>query len=264
MNDSRVVRAWREAEDEIVACRRCPRLVRWRERVAREKVRRFAGEAYWGRPVPAFGDPSARLLVVGLAPAAHGANRTGRMFTGDNSGVWLYRALHRAGFANRPASAGPGDGLLLTDCLVSAAVRCVPPGNTPEPEERPRCAGFLRREIELLSHLQVIVGLGGHRVPRRGTGACSARTPSGPAGGTLRSWRADPGRKPHAARLLSSEPAEHVHRAADGGDVRRSVPCRAPLSGKRGFSTTIASFPWVDLHLCCRAAGQGGRSRPAR
>jgi uracil-DNA glycosylase family 4 len=169
-------------QDEIVACRRCPRLVRWRERVAREKVRRFAGEEYWGKPVPSFGDPSARLLVVGLAPAAHGANRTGRMFTGDNSGAWLYRALHRAGFANRPASTGPGDGLLLTDCLVSAAVRCAPPANTPAPEERARCVGFLRREMELLSHLRVIIGLGaiGFRAAARALVALG-RLPARPA-----------------------------------------------------------------------------------
>ncbi len=145
----------------VVACRRCPRLVAWRERVAREKVRRFASDRYWGRPVPAFGDPGARLLVVGLAPAAHGANRTGRMFTGDRSGDWLYRALHRAGFATQPGSTARGDGLMLQNCLITAAARCAPPGNRLLPAELRRCRPFLLDELAALPELGVVVALGG-------------------------------------------------------------------------------------------------------
>lgn len=152
--------AWRDLEEEVTACRRCPRLVRWREQTARDKVRRFAGEEYWGKPVPSFGDTGARLLVVGLAPAAHGANRTGRMFTGDNSGVWLYRALHRAGFAGAAESVARGDGLVLKDCLITAAARCAPPANRLTPGELERCSPFLARELALLPQLRVIVALG--------------------------------------------------------------------------------------------------------
>lgn len=145
----------------IVICTRCPRLVEWRERVAAEKRRAFANEEYWGRPVPGWGDTRARLLVVGLAPAAHGANRTGRMFTGDESGRWLYRALHRSGFANRAESVRRGDGLELADCFVTAAVRCAPPANRPSPEERRNCRPWLEAEIDLLPRVRVIVALGG-------------------------------------------------------------------------------------------------------
>jgi uracil-DNA glycosylase family 4 len=145
---------------EVVACRRCPRLVAWREAVAASPPARFRGQTYWARPVPGFGDPDARLLVVGLAPAANGGNRTGRMFTGDPSGDWLYRALHRAGFASQPTSHHAGDGLVLTDCYVSAVVRCAPPDNKPLPEERDRCLPYLTREIRALTTLEVVVALG--------------------------------------------------------------------------------------------------------
>jgi uracil-DNA glycosylase len=145
---------------EIVECRRCPRLVEWRERVAREKVRRFQHETYWGRPLPGFGDPDARILVLGLAPAAHGGNRTGRIFTGDASGDFLWPALHAAGLADRPTSRRADDGLTLTDAYVVAAVRCAPPANKPTPLERDTCAPFLEREIRLLDRLVVVVALG--------------------------------------------------------------------------------------------------------
>lgn len=149
-----------ELERSITRCRRCPRLVAWREQVAREKRRAFADEEYWGRPVPGWGDPDGRLLVVGLAPAAHGANRTGRMFTGDESGNWLYRALHRAGFASRAASVDRRDGLLLIDCFMTATLRCAPPGNRPHPEERRNCRPWLEAELDLLPRIQVVVALG--------------------------------------------------------------------------------------------------------
>jgi uracil-DNA glycosylase family 4 len=145
----------------ITACRKCARLVRCREAAATSPPRRFAGESYWSRPVPGFGDPAARLLVVGLAPAAHGGNRTGRVFTGDRSGDWLYGALHRAGFANQATSVRRGDGLALSGAYVSCVVRCAPPGNRPTPGERDRCVGYLVRELELLTSLRAIVALGG-------------------------------------------------------------------------------------------------------
>ena len=146
--------------ERIVRCRACARLVRHRERVAREKVRRFSDEEYCGRPLPGFGDPCARLVLVGLAPAAHGGNRTGRMFTGDRSGDWLVGALHRAGFANRPLSLGRDDGLELSDCYITAAVRCAPPGNRPTRDEIERCRHFLLGELACLRHVRVVVGLG--------------------------------------------------------------------------------------------------------
>jgi uracil-DNA glycosylase family 4 len=144
----------------IITCPLCPRLVEWRENVAREKVRRFADQEYWGKPVPSFGDPRARLLVIGLAPAAHGGNRTGRIFTGDRSGDWLFRALHKARFANQPESVNREDGLRLRDCYVTAAVRCAPPQNKPLPKEIANCRPYLLRELELLKRVRVIVALG--------------------------------------------------------------------------------------------------------
>lgn len=144
----------------ITACRRCPRLVAWREEVAVTRRAAYRDEEYWGRPVPGFGDPSARLLVLGLAPAAHGANRTGRMFTGDRSGDWLYRALHRAGFASTPSSVHRDDGLVLTDAYVTAPVRCAPPANKPTAAERDLCRPWLDRELDLLGDVRVIVALG--------------------------------------------------------------------------------------------------------
>jgi uracil-DNA glycosylase family 4 len=147
-------------EAQIISCRACPRLVDWREKVAAAKRRAYIGEDYWGLAVPGFGDSGARLLVLGLAPAAHGANRTGRVFTGDRSGEWLYAALHRAGFSSGPRSVGPNDGLTLHDAYITASVKCAPPDNKPLPEERSNCERFLDAEFAALRRVRVIVCLG--------------------------------------------------------------------------------------------------------
>lgn len=159
-NASRPSRVLAELHDEVVDCRRCARLVTWREEAAREKRASYRDHEYWGRGVPGFGDPGARVLVLGLAPAAHGANRTGRIFTGDRSGDWLYRAMHRVGFANQPTSTHRGDGLKLKGAWVTSAVKCAPPDNKPLPDERDACRSFLRREIDALTKLRVVVCLG--------------------------------------------------------------------------------------------------------
>jgi uracil-DNA glycosylase family 4 len=147
-------------EQRITACRRCPRLVEWREQVAREKRAAFADQEYWGRPAPGFGDPEASVYVLGLAPAAHGANRTGRVFTGDRSGDWLFGSLHRTGYANQPHSVSADDGLRLTGMWIAAAVRCAPPANKPLPSERDNCLPYAAEELQLLSGARVIVALG--------------------------------------------------------------------------------------------------------
>jgi uracil-DNA glycosylase family 4 len=179
---------------DVVRCRRCPRLVEWRERVAREKVARFAEQEYWGRPVPGFGEPDARILVLGLAPAAHGGNRTGRIFTGDRSGDFLFSSLHRTGLSNRPTSVGRDDGLRLAGTYIAAVNRCAPPANRPTPRERDACLPYLEREIAALEGLRVIVALGGfawdgalrsldalgHRVRPRPRFAHEAETEVGP------------------------------------------------------------------------------------
>jgi uracil-DNA glycosylase len=166
--------------DEVVVCRACPRLVAWREQVARDKVARFADETYWGRPVPGFGDPRATVAIVGLAPAAHGGNRTGRIFTGDRSGDFLFASMHRCGLANQATSVARDDGLELRGAYVAAVNRCAPPGNKPTPEERDRCLPFLASELQALTRLRTIVALGafawdgvlraiasaGHEIPR--------------------------------------------------------------------------------------------------
>lgn len=147
-------------ERQVVGCRACPRLVEWREAVAHEKRAAYRDEEYWGRPIPGFGDPDARIVVLGLAPAAHGANRTGRVFTGDRSGDWLFRAMHRAGLANQSTSVSADDGLVLTGAWVTAAVKCAPPANRPLPAERDACASFLTRELTAFADLRVVVCLG--------------------------------------------------------------------------------------------------------
>jgi uracil-DNA glycosylase family 4 len=168
-------------ETKLIRCRACTRLVEWREQVARDKRAAYANESYWGRPVPGFGDPNAKLLIIGLAPAAHGANRTGRMFTGDRSGEWLYRALHETGFANQPGSTARGDALALRNAWVTSMVKCAPPDNKPSPDERDACLEWMITEFGLLAQVKVIVALGnfgwdgalrvlathGHTLPRK-------------------------------------------------------------------------------------------------
>jgi uracil-DNA glycosylase family 4 len=146
--------------DRVVACRKCPRLAKYVRAVGREKVKRFSGDDYWARPLPSWGDPNARLLIVGLAPAAHGGNRTGRMFTGDSSGDWLARAMHEAGFASKPESRARDDGLVLTGAYITAAARCAPPGNKPTSEELANCAPFLAAELAALGEVKVVLALG--------------------------------------------------------------------------------------------------------
>lgn len=147
-------------QQEILSCERCPRLRQYCAGIAGTKVRRYLHEEYWGRPVPAFGDPDARLLILGLAPGAHGANRTGRMFTGDDSGAWLYGMMHEFGFASQPSSSGREDGLVLHDAFITAAGRCAPPDNKPLPEELAKCRPYLARELELLANVRVVLTLG--------------------------------------------------------------------------------------------------------
>jgi uracil-DNA glycosylase len=148
-------------EPALVRCRACERLVAWREQIARDKRAAYASERYWGKPVPGFGDPRAKVLIVGLAPAAHGANRTGRMFTGDRSGEWLFRALHEAGFANQAQATARGDGLELTGVWVTSMVKCAPPDNKPTTDERDACFAWIDRELSLLPEVRVLVALGG-------------------------------------------------------------------------------------------------------
>lgn len=150
----------RRIEHDVVDCRACPRLVAWREQVARDKVARFRDWDYWARPVPGFGDPNARVLLVGLAPAAHGGNRTGRVFTGDRSGDFLFASLHRTGFGNQPTSDHRGDGLALRDCFITAAVKCAPPQNKSTPAERDTCRPYLERELAVLRDVRVVVAIG--------------------------------------------------------------------------------------------------------
>lgn len=166
-------------ERAVIACERCSRLRRYCERIARERKRAFQSDTYWGRPVPPFGDPRARLLVIGLAPAAHGGNRTGRIFTGDSSGSWLYEALHRYGFSNQPDSVGRGDGLELTGCYVTAAARCAPPANRPTPRELDNCRPYLEAELRLLRDVRVVLTLGhiAHRAWLEASGLRDALPP---------------------------------------------------------------------------------------
>ena len=238
----------------MTECRRCPRLVEWRERVAREKRAAYTGESYWGRPVPGFGDAGARVLLLGLAPAAHGGNRTGRVFTGDRSGDFLFEALHRTGFANQPTSTHPGDGLELRGAFVAAAVRCAPPANRPLPDERDNCLPYAAGELRLMPAVRVVACLGSYawdaalRVEAMLEGG--RITPKPRFGHGAEHELAE---RTRPARHLPPEPAEHVHGHADAGDARRraSAGARAggPLAGGPGGRGARAP---VLLRVPCR------------
>ena len=209
---------------QIVACRRCPRLRAYCARVARDRKPAHRHEVYWGKPVPGFGDPRAHLLILGLAPAAHGANRTGRVFTGDGSGDFLMTALHRTGFASRPTSRSADDGLVLTDAYITAAVRCAPPSNKPAVPEIAACRVHLEAELRELRRVAVVVALGRIAFDAYWGSAGRAGRPAGappviPARRPLR-----PRGRADGDRLVSSEPSEHQHREADSGNARGRVP----------------------------------------
>jgi uracil-DNA glycosylase family 4 len=204
---ARTRRTLAQVARSVVACGRCSRLRAWCRTVAREKKREFRDWDYWGRPVPGFGDPGARLFVVGLAPAAHGGNRTGRIFTGDSSGDWLFAALHRHGFANQPTSASRDDGLRLTDCYIAAAARCAPPANRPLPEELDHCRPYLEAELRLLRRVRVIVTLGhiAHASLLRAAGWRAGRAaPGAPDGGRPRFAHGAEAALPGGATVLCS------------------------------------------------------------
>ena len=255
--------------DEINSCRRCPRLVEWREERAADPPKRYRGEEYWARPLNGFGDPAARLAIVGLAPAAHGANRTGRMFTGDRSGDWLYAALHRAGLATRPISERRGDDLRLIDAYLTAVVRCAPPANRPTPDERDNCLPYLERELELLTECRAILALGSFawdgalralRGPgRRGAAAAAALRPRGRG----------PGRPLGPGRQLPPEPAEHLHRPPDRADARRRDRPRPrarslDLAPMRTPGPTTIALAVLAIAVRWRAAGCGSSSDETR
>jgi uracil-DNA glycosylase len=249
--------------DEVVACRRCPRLVAWREEVARTKRAAFMDEPYWGRPLPGFGDADARLLLLGLAPAAHGGNRTGRVFTGDRSGDWLFASLWRAGFANQRESRSLDDGLTLHDAYVTAAVRCAPPANKPAVAERDACEPFLRRELALLVQLRVIVALGGfaHEIAARALGlrprprfGHGAETTS--SGGIVLLDSYHPSQRNTSTRKLTAEMLDDVV-------LRARELVNQPM--RRATSEPDGGDPACWAHLACLECGAvtGGHAHAA-
>lgn len=224
-------------EQEIIACRRCPRLRSYCEEIARTKVRRYRDQEYWGRPVPGFGDPDARLLIVGLAPGAHGANRTGRMFTGDDSGAWLYDALYRYGFASQPTAVSRDDGLVLHDVYITAAGRCAPPDNKPTAAELQNCRPYLVRELQLLTRVQVVLALG--RV------ACDSYLKA------VRELGRDPGRPGFAHGA--------VHRLAD--PALPVLLCSYHPSRQNTQTGRLTREMWLDVFATARQLLDGAPSR---
>src|SRR6266542_2791975 len=225
-----------ELRQQVVECRRCPRLVAWREQVAREKRAAFRDQTYWGRPVPGFGDPAARLLILGLAPAAHGGNRTGRIFTGDRSGDWLFASLWRTGFANQPNSVSRDDGLELADCYITAPVKCAPPDNKPLPAERASCAPWLDAELSLLPTIRVVVALGAYAWDE------TLRRLGGEA------WTARPEQPPHAGERAVPRP---VRRRAFAFAEGRSAG-----AGRRYHCGMKESKGGADRRLLRQVVGQ--------
>ena len=231
---------------QVIDCRRCPRLVAWREEVAATKRAAYRDETYWGRPVPGFGDAAARIVILGLAPAAHGANRTGRVFTGDRTGDFLFAALYRTGFGNQPQSTGVDDGLVVRDAWLTAAVRCAPPANKPTPDERDNCLPWTVAEFDRMGDVRVVVCLGAFawdaalrlRIaagaapvspkPKFGHGALLGRSALG------------------AARLVSPKPAEHVHRQAHRADARRGVTASPRAGGLAYFFLALMVSVFED------------------
>jgi uracil-DNA glycosylase family 4 len=256
----------REIGEEVVTCRRCPRLVEWREEVADEKRAAFRDQRYWGRPVAGVGDPDAWLLVVGLAPAAHGANRTGRMFTGDRSGDWLYRALHRAGFCDRAESRDRDDGLALTGVWITATLRCAPPENRPAPEERTRCRPFLEREVDALDGVEVVVPLGGYayrhvlRIFRDRGWAVPSPMPDFGHGLEMEMWREGEGGAGDASAGEGSEAGGDGRRgigAAVAGDRRLRLVTSYHPSQQNTFTGTLTEEMFAAVWRRARELGPG-------
>ena len=247
-------------------CRACPRLVEWREEVAVVKRKSFADQPYWGRPIPGWGSARPRVVIVGLAPAAHGGNRTGRVFTGDRSGDFLFAALHRAGLANQAACVDAADGLALNDTRVAAAVRCAPPGNAPTPAERATCAPWLDAEWRLIgSEVRVIVALGAFAWRAALQMIRSAGGTVADAGTAVRARCDGDARRRDADRLLPPQPAEHVHRQAHPADARRHLPAGPGTFAKMIALTSNASFcsrPCPGAHRPVDVRCAGGDDAP--